>query len=405
MNFLRNRRSVVLLGTKNWRLRTGRSKNASAKSRSSAEITSPELPDPDAAKPRNSSAGTSLRERVLGLSSAAASNGDSELATDNQSVDRASAPRVDGDASHSTGLRATAVQAASIDDAGFNSDPDAILKRPSSGVDDLASMNKKAANPSSSEPDKEALAANASAEGGSASVKKSAVAHLDIKVPKSIDKYTIGGRLGSGTCGVVHKALDEVLGREVAIKLSPVGEPVATNGKVPGAQRAYQTEVFAAGRLRHPNVITVYDAGQHDDLNYFVMEAIDGVSLKHYGKGQKLLPVYRALEIICDCCMALDYIHRQDILHRDIKPANIMVARDGTVKLLDFGIAVGLSESSGLSQRGPTLGTPNYMSPEQILGKELGPASDFYSLGTVLFELLTGKQLFKAKKVKDLFKT
>lgn len=230
------------------------------------------------------------------------------------------------------------------------------------------------------------------------------VQSLDIDVPELISKYSIGPRMGSGTCGVVHRALDTILGREVAIKLSPVGEVHATTGKVPGAQKAYQTEVFAAGQLRHPNIVTVYDAGQFEELNYIIMEVIDGDSLKKFGKGQKQLPVYRAIEIICECCKALDYSHRQDIVHRDIKPANIMVSEDGRVKILDFGIAVGLSENSGLSRRGPTLGTPNYMSPEQIMGKDLGPASDFYSLGTVLFELLTGKQLFKAKKVKELFK-
>ncbi len=227
----------------------------------------------------------------------------------------------------------------------------------------------------------------------------------DIMVPLQIGRYTIGGKLGSGTCGVVHKALDTVLDREVAIKLSPIGEPHLSTGKVPGAQRAYQTEIFAAGRLRHPNIVTVHDAGQFEDLNFLVMESVRGKTLKHYGKGQKLLPLHRALDAIIDCCKALDYSHKQGILHRDIKPANIMIADNEAVKLLDFGIAVGLVEDGGLNNKGPTLGTPNYMSPEQILGKPLGPASDFYSLATVLFELVTGKQLFRAKKVKDLFRT
>jgi len=147
----------------------------------------------------------------------------------------------------------------------------------------------------------------------------------------------------------------------------------------------------------------VYDAGQHDDLNYLVMEAVEGKSLKEYGKGKSPLPIYRSLEIIVECCKALDYSHKQGILHRDIKPANIMLADDGSVKLLDFGIAIGLTGSEGLNKQGPTLGTPNYMSPEQIMGKTLTPASDFYSLATVLFELLTSRQLFKAQKVKQLF--
>jgi len=240
-------------------------------------------------------------------------------------------------------------------------------------------------------------------------VKKSAsnapIKPLDITVPGEIDRYTIGKRIGSGTCGVVHQALDNLLGREVAVKLSPIGEAHISTGKVPGAQRAYQTEIVAAGRLTHSNIVTVHDAGQFEDLNYLVMEVVEGESLKEYGKGKTQLPVHEALRVVSECCRALDYSHEQGILHRDIKPANIMLAENGDVKLLDFGIAVGIRDGGGLKNKGPTLGTPNYMSPEQILGRELGPPSDFYSLATVLFELLTGRQLFKAKKVKDLFRT
>jgi serine/threonine protein kinase len=234
---------------------------------------------------------------------------------------------------------------------------------------------------------------------------KPVIKPLEITVPDEIDRYTIGKRIGSGTCGVVHQALDNLLGRDVAIKLSPIGEAHVSTGKVPGAQRAYQTEIIAAGRLTHPNVVTIYDAGQYEELNYLVMESVEGKTLKEFGKGKRQLPVGEALRIISECCDALDYSHAQGILHRDIKPANIMLSYDGSVKLLDFGIAVGLEEGGALKRQGPTLGTPNYMSPEQILGRELGPPSDFYSLATVLFELLTGRQLFKAKKVKDLFRT
>lgn len=240
---------------------------------------------------------------------------------------------------------------------------------------------------------------------GEAAKPSSALKPLDIVVPDEIGRYTVGHRIGSGTCGVVHLALDNVLSREVAVKLSPMGSAEFSTGKVPGAQRAYQTEIVAAGRLRHPNIVTVYDAGQYEELNFLVMEAVEGESLKAYGKGQEPLPAYQALQVIIDCCYALDYSHEQGILHRDIKPANIMLDHSGAAKLLDYGIAVGLGEDSALDRQGPTLGTPNYMSPEQILGRELTPASDFYSLATVLFELLSGRQLFKAKKVKDLFRT
>ncbi len=228
---------------------------------------------------------------------------------------------------------------------------------------------------------------------------------LDIQVPALIGRYQLGRRIGSGTCGVVHLAIDRALRREVAIKVSPVGDMELSTGRVPGAQRAYETELIAAGRLEHRNIVTVYDAGQIGDLNYLVMEVVRGRTLKAYGKGRERLPASQALSIIIDCCLALDYSHSKGILHRDIKPANIMVAKDGCVKLLDFGIAVGLSGEGALARQGPTLGTPNYMSPEQILGRELSPASDFYSLATILYEMLSGRQLFKASTVKDLFRT
>jgi len=272
---------------------------------------------------------------------------------------------------------------------------------PTVGDDDVAIQNPPVSAPESGM----GQAKVERAASGNEDPSKAKLKPLEILVPDEIGRYTIGGKIGSGTCGVVHLALDNVLRREVAIKLSPIGEAHVSTGKVPGAQRAYQTEIVAAGRLSHPNIVTVYDAGQYEELNYLVMEAVDGVSLKQYGKGQSPLPVHRALEVIVECCRALDYSHAQDIIHRDIKPANITLGDDSSVKILDFGIAVGLSGEAGLSKKGPTLGTPNYMSPEQILGRDLGPSSDFYSLATVLFELLTSKQLFKAQKVKDLFRT
>ena len=233
--------------------------------------------------------------------------------------------------------------------------------------------------------------------------RRASVRPLDIDVPERVGRYLIGARIGSGTCGIAHQGRDERLDRDVAVKLSPAGEAQLTDGKVPGAQRAYQTEIVAAGRLSHPNIVTVHDAGTEGALNYLVMEVVEGRSLKEYGKGKAPLPVHRALAAIVDCCRALDYSHSRGILHRDIKPANIMLAPGGA-KLLDFGIAVGLDADAGLERRAPVLGTPNYMSPEQILGRDLTPASDLYSLSAVLFELLCGRQLFKAKKVKELFR-
>ena len=118
------------------------------------------------------------------------------------------------------------------------------------------------------------------ADSGKKMTSASPIKPLDITVPGEIDRYTIGRRIGSGTCGVVHQALDNLLGREVAVKLSPIGEAHVSTGKVPGAQRAYQTEIVAAGRLTHANIVTVHDAGQFEDLNYLVMEVVEGKSLK-----------------------------------------------------------------------------------------------------------------------------
>ena len=221
---------------------------------------------------------------------------------------------------------------------------------------------------------------------------------LDIVVPAQIGRYTIGRRIGSGTCGVVHQSLDNLLGREVAVKLSPIGEAHVSSGKVPGAQRAYQTEIIAAGKLTHPNIVTVYDAGQFEDLNYLVMEAVEGKSLKEYGKGKTLLPVGEALRIISTCALALDYSHNQGILHRDIKPANIMLAYDGGVKLLDFGIAVGLSDEGALKKKGPTLGTPNYMSPETDPGSRARITKRFLLTGYGVVRVAHRQAVVQGKK-------
>ena len=227
---------------------------------------------------------------------------------------------------------------------------------------------------------------------------------LGIDVPDRIGKYEVGQCLGSGTCGVVYKGYDPVIYREVAIKLSlnDTGEE-KDNKKFPAAQRAFLTEAAAAGKLKHPHIVALYDAGIHEHLNYLIMEFARGTPLNKYGKGQKQLPPHKVLEIMFECAQALDYSHSQGIIHRDIKPSNIMMTDEGVSKLLDFGIAISTTQKIA-SKGGPSLGTPNYMSPEQILGVSLGPQSDLYSLATVMFEMLTGRQLFKANKVKDLFR-
>ena len=226
-------------------------------------------------------------------------------------------------------------------------------------------------------------------------------AQLDFEVPAKVGKYQLLDRIGSGTCGIVYRAYDAILSRDVALKISQAGG-FDESGKTPAAQKAFITETLSAGRLTHPNIVTVYEAGVDGPLNYIAMEYVEGTSLKTYGRGQAQLPPYRVVNIIAEVADAIDFSHKMGIVHRDIKPANIMVAIDGSVRLLDFGIAV--STSAEESKGRQALGTPNYMSPEQVVGKDLGPRSDIYSLGAVMFEMLTGQQLFKAQEVKELFR-
>lgn len=224
---------------------------------------------------------------------------------------------------------------------------------------------------------------------------------IEFDVPAKVGKYQLLERIGSGTCGIVYRAYDAILSRDVALKVSPAGG-LDQSGKTPAAQKAFITETLSAGRLTHPNIVTVFEAGVDGDLNYIAMEYVEGQSLRSYGRGQSQLPPYRVVNIIAEVAEAINFSHKMGIVHRDIKPANIMVSVDGSVRLLDFGIAI--STSAEDSKNRQALGTPNYMSPEQIVGKDLGPRSDIYSLGAVMFEMLTGQQLFKAAEVKELFR-
>ncbi|MGB0866610.1 MAG: protein kinase domain-containing protein [Granulosicoccaceae bacterium] len=231
----------------------------------------------------------------------------------------------------------------------------------------------------------------------------------EIACPNQIDHYHIEGVLGKGTCGTVYRAWDAREERAVAIKISErltpeqlgMGDEEPIKRK-PAHYRAFLTEVAAATRLQHPGIVKLYNVGTTQTLNYLVLELVEGTTLKSHGKGQELLPVRQVLEIIIQCCETLDYLHGQGFIHRDVKPSNIMLTPDGRAKLLDFGIAVPMEQVSEAGRKA-SLGTPNYMSPEQIQGQPLGPATDLYSLGTVMFEMLTGKRLFNARKVKELF--
>jgi predicted Ser/Thr protein kinase len=208
-------------------------------------------------------------------------------------------------------------------------------------------------------------------------------------------RYQIVGELGRGSMGVVYQGFDPIIGRTVAIKT------MLTEGLSPQEFQEYkarfQREAQAAGILTHPNIITVYDFGEDGGILFLAMEFLEGKSLEQVVQEQNVLPLETILPIYDQVCSALDHAHRNKIVHRDIKPANIMLLQNGIVKLTDFGIAKIIS--LGMTQAGQILGTPNYMSPEQVKGRQVDGRSDIFSLGVILYELVTGEKPFGGQNI------
>ncbi len=211
----------------------------------------------------------------------------------------------------------------------------------------------------------------------------------------NLGRYEVIGELGQGAMGIVYKAKDPLIDRVVAIKTISLG--LAQDGKDEYEQRFYQ-EAKAAGRLSHPNIVTIYDVGKSGDVAYIAMEFLHGRELRDMMNSEGLLPVDHVLDIAVQVASGLAYAHEHDIVHRDVKPSNIMVIRDGHVKITDFGIA--RMASAGVhTQTGMVLGSPKYMSPEQVMGKTLDQRSDIFSLGVMLYEMLTGIAPFNGENV------
>jgi serine/threonine-protein kinase len=217
-------------------------------------------------------------------------------------------------------------------------------------------------------------------------------------VKPTLGRYEVVKELGRGAMGIVYLGKDPKIHRSVAIKTMRLDE--VEPDELPDVKARFFREAESAGKLSHPNIVTIYDAGEEQDLAYFAMEVLDGVDLKDLCKKRNLLPVKRTLEIVTKVAEALDYAHSQNVVHRDIKPANIMVMPDGTVKVTDFGIA--RVTTSAKTQTGIVLGTPSYMSPEQLSGAKVDGRSDLFSLGIVLFEMLTGERPFQGESVATL---
>ncbi|HKY33720.1 MAG TPA: serine/threonine-protein kinase, partial [Candidatus Polarisedimenticolia bacterium] len=214
--------------------------------------------------------------------------------------------------------------------------------------------------------------------------------------PRSIGRYEVIEEIGRGAMGVVYLAHDPRIDRRVAIKTihTAAGLPAAEAEEM---RQRFHREAQAAGKLQHPGIVTIYDVGEHEGSWFIAMECIQGETLEAHTRADRLLPVETVVSLVVQGCDALDYAHQQRVVHRDIKPANLMLLRNGTLKITDFGLAK--NPSTQLTTDGVLIGTPNYMSPEQILGRALDGRSDLFSLSAVLYELLTGSKPFSGDTV------
>jgi serine/threonine-protein kinase len=208
-------------------------------------------------------------------------------------------------------------------------------------------------------------------------------------------RYRVVRELGRGSMGVVYEGFDPVIGRRVAIKT------MLTEDLSPeefGEYRArFHREAQAAGVLSHPNIVNVFDYGEDGGILYLVMEYLEGKSLEKLVKERRILPIETIIPMYDQVCSALDHAHQNGIVHRDIKPANIMIVGRGSVKVTDFGIAKMVS--MGMTQAGQVLGTPSYMSPEQVKGHHIDGRSDIFSLGVILYSLVTGEKPFPGQDI------
>jgi serine/threonine protein kinase len=208
-------------------------------------------------------------------------------------------------------------------------------------------------------------------------------------------RYQIVRELGRGSMGVVYEGFDPIIGRTVAIKtMLPQG---LSPQEFQEYKARFQREAMAAGILAHPNIITVYDFGEDNGVLYLAMEFLEGKSLEKIAQEKTILPIETILPIYDQVCSALDHAHRNKVVHRDVKPANIMILQNGLVKVTDFGIAKMMA--MGMTQAGQILGTPNYMSPEQVKGRQIDGRSDIFSLGVILYELVTGEKPFGGQNI------
>src|SRR4030088_2729722 len=210
-------------------------------------------------------------------------------------------------------------------------------------------------------------------------------------------RYEIVGELGRGAMGVVYKAMDPVIGRTVAVKTIRLSEE-GTGLSRPELLTRFQTEARAAGLLTHPNIVVVFDAGEEEGLYYITMELVEGKSLQALIDAGQAFPLPRTLRIMEQTCSALQFAHERNVIHRDIKPANLMLTADDSVKITDFGTAK-ILQFGTVQQTAHVMGTPSYMSPEQVKGRAVDGRSDIFSLGVMLYEMVTGEKPFPGQNI------
>ena len=209
--------------------------------------------------------------------------------------------------------------------------------------------------------------------------------------PEQLGRYRIVKELGRGAMGRVFLAHDPEIDRSVAVKTIQIFSALPEHERAEARER-FLREARSAGKLMHPGIVTLFDVGETEGLLYLAMEYVEGTTLDHFCVAENLLPVRSVVELVAGAADALDYAHHAGIVHRDIKPANLMRSGEQSVKIMDFGLA--LPAAGSLTQESVLRGTPSYMSPEQIRGATLDGRSDLFSLGVVLYELLTGERPF-----------
>jgi serine/threonine-protein kinase len=215
-----------------------------------------------------------------------------------------------------------------------------------------------------------------------------------------LGRYQVEKELGKGAMGVVYLGRDPKINRVVAIKTMALSQEFEED-ELKDVKERFFREAETAGRLNHPNIVTIFDAGEEHDLAYIAMEFLKGKDLVPYTKPGNLMPLAKAMDIVARVADALEYAHQNHVVHRDIKPANIMYEPDSdAVKVTDFGIAR-ITDSSK-TKTGMVLGTPSYMSPEQLAGKKIDGRSDLFSLGVMLFQLVTGRLPFEGESMAQL---